>query len=393
MTDFQLFVRTQRIMWIKRLIIGESKMGWKQYFKYLTRKVGGLLLLFSNVTMELLELSLPAFYMNMLEIWVGTKDFLLKKQISKRNEIIFNNKFIRIEGHIYYDESLLLRNIYKVHHIVDREGKIKSSHEFQRMGLNDFEINEIKQIVWGIPSSWKAFLNTKNYPNIDTELSLEFVFNEKVYSLNEITSKKIYDTLLNMRTEKSYAMRNLEQVYGIFEKDIQRIFLRPRKSTLNSRLREFQFKMLYDLIYTNKHLYIFKIVASNLCSFCNKYEESYQHLFLSCEKIRSLWEDCGDLFNLPDIKNLDWKGIHVGIIGSNVGEGQLLNHIILLIKHMIFVYSRTKIRPPTPQEVKKRILENRQEERKLAKERGTLTYHFRKWENFILRDGEANASI
>ena len=105
MTDFLLFVRVQRIMWIKRLIYGESMMGWKKYFKYLTRKVGGLLLFFSNTTTNLLELSLPAFYLDMIEVWLVTKEFLLKKEISRRNEIIFNNKFIRIDGHTYFDEK------------------------------------------------------------------------------------------------------------------------------------------------------------------------------------------------------------------------------------------------------------------------------------------------
>ena len=42
LTDFQLFIRTQRIMWMKRLITGDSNMIWKRYFKYLTRKCGGL---------------------------------------------------------------------------------------------------------------------------------------------------------------------------------------------------------------------------------------------------------------------------------------------------------------------------------------------------------------
>ena len=40
---------------------------------------------------------------------------------------------------------------------------------------------------------------------------------------------------------------------------------------------------------------------------------------------------------------------------------------------MIFKYSLTKNRPPIPQEIKKRIIENRQDEKELAGERGTLT--------------------
>ena len=88
------------------------------------------------------------------------------------------------------------------------------------------------------------------------------------------------------------------------------------------------------------------------------------------------------MFNFSDIKNIEWKGIHIGIKGSNIGEEQLLNHIILLMKYMIYVNSKTKNNPPTPQDIKNKILENKKEERNLAEQRGTLSSHFRKWDNF-----------
>ena len=88
------------------------------------------------------------------------------------------------------------------------------------------------------------------------------------------------------------------------------------------------------------------------------------------------------MFNLPDIENLSWKEVHIGIEKSNFGEEQLLNHIIFLIKYMIFVSSKAKNNPPTPQDIKRRLLENKKEEMKIAKERGTLTCHFRKWDIF-----------
>ena len=112
MIDFQLFIRTQRIMWIKRLFEGESMMSWKRVFKFLTRQVGGLLVFFCNISMELLNLSLPVFYREMLEAWIGSKDFLLK-ETGSRNQIFFNNRYIRINGQIYYNETLFLKNIYQ----------------------------------------------------------------------------------------------------------------------------------------------------------------------------------------------------------------------------------------------------------------------------------------
>ena len=42
--------------------MGNQRWGGNLYFKYLTRKVGGLLLFFSNTSQNLLDLQLPPFY-------------------------------------------------------------------------------------------------------------------------------------------------------------------------------------------------------------------------------------------------------------------------------------------------------------------------------------------
>ena len=63
------------------------------------------------------------------------------------------------------------------------------------MGLNNIEINIIKQFYEGIPFSWKTLLNIYEHPCEDTELSLEFIINGNPHSLQGITSKYIYSTL------------------------------------------------------------------------------------------------------------------------------------------------------------------------------------------------------
>ena len=56
MIDFELFVKTQRIMWLKRLLYGEKKMGWKLYFDYTFRTVGGRFIFLCNYDTRLLKL-------------------------------------------------------------------------------------------------------------------------------------------------------------------------------------------------------------------------------------------------------------------------------------------------------------------------------------------------
>ena len=53
-----------------------------------------------------------------------------------------------------------------------------------------------------------------------------------------------------MKIEKLSAIKNLEFIItGTLKMTSIQYFLRPRNCTLNSRLREFQFKLLYELLY------------------------------------------------------------------------------------------------------------------------------------------------
>ena len=54
-------------------------------------------------------------------------------------------------------------------------------------------------------------------------------------------------------------------------------------------------------------------------------------------RIRRVWEICADMLRLPILKELTWKEIHIGIKDNCTDMEQLLNHIIILIKFMIFL--------------------------------------------------------
>ena len=40
MTNFDSFVKTLRVMWVKRLLYGEKSMRWKLYFDFCFKMVG-----------------------------------------------------------------------------------------------------------------------------------------------------------------------------------------------------------------------------------------------------------------------------------------------------------------------------------------------------------------
>lgn len=378
MMNFRFFVKAQRIMWIKRLITGSQAIKWKQYFKYLMRPMGGNLIFYCNYWRDKVEIMLPTFYESLLKSWKDMKEYVKTEERYRGNEIMYNNKYIQLEGQTLFDEKLFLKNIYRLHHICDEQGDLKPEAYFTEIGLSREEIIKVNKIYTLIPYEWKQNVQPSRKA-IHCGLSLEFIFSKKVFKFEDITSKMVYNSQINRNVETNTAFCNLMSLYNISEREVEKIFVQPRICTLNSKLREFQFKLLHKIIYTNHHLHRFKFHENGLCSYCKKFEETYQHVFFDCSKIKELWRKCADQLNLPILKELSWKEIHIGIIDNTIKTRQLLNHILILIKFTIF-HRREKGDPPNAKEIIDRLIENRNEEKKIAMERDALSTHLKKWE-------------
>ena len=77
----------------------------------------------------------------------------------------------------------------------------------------------------------------------------------------------------------------------------EQFYLLPRKATLDSKTREFKYKLLRRIIYTNKILHKMGLVTSPMCSLCGKTEESLEHLFISCDTSKHFWSSGTEWLN------------------------------------------------------------------------------------------------
>ena len=63
------------------------------------------------------------------------------------------------------------------------------------------------------------------------------------------------------------------------------------KCAIDSKTRNFQFKILHRIIATNDFLYKVDIVDNNLCTFCDLEIETLEHLFYHCNIIKDFWKN------------------------------------------------------------------------------------------------------
>ena len=67
MTNYETFIKTQRIMWLKRLIYGENYSGWKISFDYFCRSIGGRFIFLYDYDFHKMNLKILAPFITKFE--------------------------------------------------------------------------------------------------------------------------------------------------------------------------------------------------------------------------------------------------------------------------------------------------------------------------------------
>ena len=84
-----------------------------------------------------------------------------------------------------------------------------------------------------------------------------------------------------MPTSQKY----FENVFPSQSFTLKDVHIFPRILAINIRLRVCQYKVVNNALYLYKHLYIFKLSDTQLCSFSIQEDETIIHLFLTALKV------------------------------------------------------------------------------------------------------------
>ena len=124
-----------------------------------------------------------------------------------------------------------------------------------------------------------------------------------------------------------YMIINLKKVYSL-----------PFLTTLDSNLREFQYKILNNIVFTNDKLFRFGLSQSPDCTFCNEEPESLEHLLSRCKVSSELWKEVLSWLkeNYIVIEYFNKIGLFLGIFEESE-DFLLINHVMLVGKYYIYV--------------------------------------------------------
>ena len=271
--------------------LNSNPAGWKFFLDFYLKRVGGKFLFHCNFDYKKLPVDLPDFYKECLLVWTSQNEFNPSSLSEITNQVLWNNKFICIESRSVYNKKLLDAGLVKIGDLYDERGKFKSDKEPLRSSLLPVDHFFTFRLFNALPQDWPGqlkrnkifiFANTQRQARSEFYLRLE----GKKHTLDNLHSKLLYQSFVTKISSKPTAMNKYDTLFNTdtFRLDWKKIYLLPFKTTLYTKLREFQYKLLNRIIYTNDMLFKFRKTGSPLCYFCEDEPETLEHFFFTAQK-------------------------------------------------------------------------------------------------------------
>ena len=214
---------------------------------------------------------LSLFYRELVLAWekFSVCKNLPGSQISTQSQ--WNNKFIHSKSKSLYDDSLVSKGIIYVSNLFDRKGEMKNWETVSQ----EFNLNPVHFLKWygvlkSIPSSWKKALRSHSVEEsiISKESQCGIEANGKFIPINGVTAKLVYNLCISHKFSPPTSKKLLSTKFNIEDqKTWSSVYLLPVSTTLDTKIRMFQYKILNNILYLNQRLYHMKLVASPLCLF------------------------------------------------------------------------------------------------------------------------------
>ena len=284
MLDLESMISAQRVTCVKRYV-ENFESPWKYVLDFYLKKVGGKFLFHCNFDHRTLSITLPTFYRECLQAWSSMNNYDSSSYEGIMNQIIWNNKYILSEGKSIFQSVFCNLGILKVGDLVSRDGVFLKSDKILNSSFSSCHSFSLMGVLDAIPKEWRSIIKTNPYcaPSAMDQTCFELIIAGKVIDLASASSKLIYNEFRSLKQIPATAKGKILNKYPDLAIDWKKLYsLASFETTLDTKLRKFQYKILNLIIFTNEKLHRFKMVDSPLCAFCNAEEESLEHLLYYC---------------------------------------------------------------------------------------------------------------
>ena len=370
MIDIESFLTSIKASWVKRLVDDNNRGDWKMKYLDILNKIGGEYFFSCNCHFSHIKKMINnEFLRNVLEAWCKVN---YNENIPLKNQSLWNNSKITDKGTPLFYKSWFEKGIKYIDQITHADHFLFCNEIAQTFGINNINFLKYHKLIACIPKKWKEQIKQGDLGEQEATLI------KKIKSVQK-PSQTFYRIQINRIAHKIKAHDKWEDEFADEEINWMSVHNLAFNSTIDTKLRNFQYKFLMRIIPTNKFLLKCKKVPSNLCDFCNRHIETQTHLFYDCFYVQVFWNQLS-IF-------LSEKGINLHIskrvlfLGTRDGENQLLNFLIICAKYYIYC-CKYKATIPTIQNFKHVIKQKEQIEKIISLNNNNYDKHLRKWLGF-----------
>ena len=179
------------------------------------------------------------------------------------SQCLWYNSYLEIDKKTFFYKEFSDKKFNYVSNLFSNFDEIKSWEKvMDEINLDKKFYFKWYQIIHTIPSSWKLTLlnDNKNFQNLEF-LSHHLIEKNQILVLEKRISKELYSLSVFLKTEIPTSQKYFMRLFPNLQCDWKDIYLLPRKVTIATKLRIFQYKLLIN------------------------------HLFVECNYNKNLWGD------------------------------------------------------------------------------------------------------
>ena len=244
-------IRTQRIMCCKKFAEAQQS-SWKMIISHYLKQDGGKLVLACRFDLKKRPVKLPRFYKECLPIFaehsagMGERSQILNNN-TRANTMIWNNKDILINGPSIFYFSLFNKGIVTLKDIVTDKDDVIIKQNLNESIISPMEVFYLMQILDALSMVWRNSFVLSDY--IQPRLK-----NMRVGIDKAVFMKNVYKEIRAKCESTPTAQKKFTDLYSGLYLDWHEINKLPFKVLVDTKSREFQYRILNRYLVTNAFL-------------------------------------------------------------------------------------------------------------------------------------------
>ena len=275
------------------------------------------------------------FWRDVLESWAHINYNSQEMPTDEHSPIIWLNSNIRINDTPVLWKECFYAGLINVLQLFQQDGYLPDADATRLYGLTTMKYNALKS---AIPKDWrKAY---KSNPSIRlSEDECERSNTAKIENLrasNNVTRQAYTELQEKVRkSTKLHERWNNILNADLTEDDIYKLCLVLRSATCIMKYRSFQYRVINMAITTNRQLFKWGKVDSDMCFHCELERETVHHMFITCIEVQELWTTA--LRIIKEITDMEYPiNDACDKLLGNANYPPVVNLILIVVKQYIY---------------------------------------------------------